>query len=154
RGYDVQEDLSFEKATENSERYSKGYIDILVVDPKTDKPRFLVEAKRQSKPLTAKDQRQALEYGKSIDVPFVVVTNGADLQLFNGPPGAGIKWNGKLDAHVPTKANLPIVLKAFKAKPELNEFELDNATQLPFRPGLPLKQLNKLFAQCHKIIRN
>src|SRR5438874_87392 len=81
RGYDVTEDIEFETATKHPERYSKGYVDLLVKAGKTN-PQFLIEAKRSSKTLTKLDAKQAIEYGQAHKVLFVVVTNGKDIQAF------------------------------------------------------------------------
>ncbi|WP_241087571.1 hypothetical protein [Candidatus Vondammii sp. HM_W22] len=54
RGYDLVADLDFETEVTITDRYSKGYIDILVTCGKK-KPQFLIEAKKISKKLTAKD---------------------------------------------------------------------------------------------------
>ena len=48
RGYDIALDCNFEAKTKHPERYSKGYVDILVTCGKS-KPQFLIEAKRSSK---------------------------------------------------------------------------------------------------------
>jgi len=51
RGYDLTKDLDFETGVTITDRYSKGYIDILVNSGKK-KPQFLIEAKKISKKLT------------------------------------------------------------------------------------------------------
>ena len=57
----------------------------------------------------------------------------------------------------PTKAQLPTVLKALRLDKTSTNVALavggTSDTGLPFRPGLPLKQLNALFARCHNAIR-
>src|SRR5207302_5858189 len=80
RGYDIDKDLMFELPTSASGRQK--FVDIVVKTTST-KPKFLIEAKRQSHRITDSDRRQALVYGKEIRVPFVVVTNGIDLELLN-----------------------------------------------------------------------
>lgn len=152
RGYDIDQDMSFETAAKLPERYSKGYVDILIVKGET--PQFLVEAKRQAKRLSVSDKNQALSYGRSLEVPFVVVTNGSELQNYNTKTGQPIKWNGSVQERIPTKIQLGAVLRILKTNPGLSEIQLEGENQLPFRPGLPLKQLNKLFQRCHNIIRN
>ncbi|OVZ80513.1 hypothetical protein CBW54_18525 [Yersinia kristensenii] len=96
RGYDLVQDLDFETGVKVTERYSKGYIDILVHTGKA-KPLFLIEAKKISKKLTEKDRDQAISYANSasIKVPFVVVTNGTQIQCFNVKTKNKILWDGK-----------------------------------------------------------
>ncbi len=53
----------------------------------------------------------------------------------------------------PTKSQLRHVLAALRADKELTNIPLSGDASLPFRPGLPLKQLNALFARCHGTIR-
>jgi type I restriction enzyme M protein len=59
RGYDIEADIDFETATKHPERYTKGYIDLLMVCGKP-KPQFLIEAKRSTRTLTEKDAKQLL----------------------------------------------------------------------------------------------
>ncbi len=146
RGYDAVKDLAFETPVANSDRYARGYVDILVTCGKP-KPLFLIEAKRSSKTLTAKDRDQALAYGAAMAVPFVVVTNGAAMQSFNVATRAPIQ--GALVDRIPAKAQVPAVMVHLEA----GGLPLDGDTSLPFRPGLALKQLNALFARCHNTIR-
>ena len=117
-------------------------------------PRFLLEAKRAGKRLNQQDKRQALEYGRSLPVPFVVVTNGQDIQCFNTSNREAIRWNGNLLPRIPSKTQLPTVLRLLHAAKDATNLPLDADTILPFRPGLPVKQLNTLFARCHNAIRN
>lgn len=154
RGYELDTDFDFETAVTQTDRYSKGYVDILVTLGKT-KPVFLIEAKRISKQLTAKDRDQAIKYGKSkeVNVPFVVVTNGIDIQCFNTKNGKRISWDGKAVDKVPTKEQLKIVVRTLKTNPEAINIPLSGDSSLPFRPGLPLRQLNALFYKCHSTIR-
>jgi type I restriction enzyme M protein len=153
RGYDTVEDIDFETATKHPERYSKGYVDLLVTCGKP-KPLFLIEAKRSSKALSKTDAKQAWDYGKAHKVPFVVVTNGKDIQVFNTETHAPIKWDGKLSEKIPTKEQLKVVIRTLKANPTATDIPLtDDENSLPYRPGLPLKQLNSLFARCHNTIR-
>ncbi|MHC5656334.1 N-6 DNA methylase [Stappia sp. ICDLI1TA098] len=153
RGYDSAADIDFETATKHPERYTKGYVDLLVTCGKS-KPQFLIEAKRSSKNLTAKDAKQAIDYGLANAVPFVIVTNGKDIRAFNTKNGQPIRWDGALSEKIPNKDQLPHVIRALKANPNATDLPLgDGAKSLPFRPGLPLKQLNALFARCHSAIR-
>lgn len=154
RGYDLIQDLDFETGVTNSERYSKGYIDILVTAGKK-KPVFLIEAKKISKKLTNKDRDQAIAYANSVEinVPFVVVTNGLDIQCFNSKTKCRVLWDGKLVDKVPTKEQLKKVITTLKANPSESSIKITNDDSLPFRPGLALRQLNALFYKCHSAIR-
>jgi type I restriction enzyme M protein len=154
RGYELDIDFDFETAVTQTDRYSKGYVDILVTLGKS-KPAFLIEAKRISKQLAVKDRDQAIKYGKTteVNVPFVVVTNGIDIQCFNTKNGKRITWDGKAVDKVPTKEQLSIVVRTLKANPDATNIPLSGDSSLPFRPGLPLRQLNALFYKCHSTIR-
>ncbi len=154
RGYDLVTDLDFETGVSITERYSKGYIDILVKCGKK-KPLFLIEAKKISKKLTAKDRDQAISYAKSkdVNVPFVVVTNGIDIQCFNSENKNRILWDGKQQDKIPTKDQLKKVMTNLKSNPHETIIKISNDESLPFRPGLALRQLNSLFYKCHSAIR-
>jgi type I restriction enzyme M protein len=154
RGYDIDHDLDFETAISSSDRYRKGYIDILVTLGKK-KPSFLIEAKKISKKLSQKDRDQAVGYGRSKDitVPFVVVTNGLDIYCFNTCNSKRILWDNKLIDKIPSKDQLGTVLRILKSNPGQLSIPISNDISLPFRPGLALRQLNALFYQCHSIIR-
>lgn len=152
RGYDITKDLDFETAVQTTENYSKGYVDILVTLNKSQ-PVFLIEAKRSSKVLSAKDRDQAISYAKALKVLFVVVTNGTDIQCFNATTKQPLRWNGKASERIPTKAQLPSVISLLKANPDAVDVPVSQDKSLPFRPGLPLKQLNTLFSRCHNAIR-
>lgn len=154
RGYDIELDLDFETAVSTTDRYSKGFVDILVTLGK-QKPVFLIEAKRISKTLTTKDRDQAINYGKSIEikVPFVVVTNGIDIQCYNTQNSKRILWDGKLEEKIPSREQVKLVLRTLKSDPESTIINISEDTSLPFRPGLPLRQLNALFYKSHSTIR-
>jgi type I restriction enzyme M protein len=152
RGYDIEADIEFEVATRRLERHTKGYIDLLVTCGK-QRPQFLIEAKRSIRTLVAADATQAIDYGKAQGVPFVIVTNGQDVRAFNVANGKPIRWDGKLVGKIPTKEQLKTVIHALKVNPRALAVPLGKDTTLPFRPGLPLKQLNALFARCHNAIR-
>jgi type I restriction enzyme M protein len=154
RGYDLEEDLDFETGVSIIDRYSKGYIDILV-KVNSKKPQFLIEAKKISKRLTVKDRDQAISYAKSkeINVPFVIVTNGIDIQCFNTKTKARILWDGRAQDKIPTKEQLKKVMSALKSNAEESIIKISNDESLPFRPGLALRQLNALFYKCHSAIR-
>lgn len=154
RGYDVESDIDFETPVKNPERYAKGYVDLLVNCGKST-PQFVIEAKRNGKRLTQTDAKQALTYGASVKAPFVVVTNGQVVQVFNTSNREPIKWNGRLADKVPSRDQLDGVVKALRRKKDLIDVPLGNGDDsLPFRPSLPLKQLNDLFSRCHNKIRN
>ncbi|MBO2973089.1 N-6 DNA methylase [Burkholderia pseudomallei] len=166
RGYEIETDLHFETAASTPERYEAGFVDILVwPNDKTypkGKPAFLIEAKRIAKKLSEQDKKQALSYARvdGYDVPFVVVCNGAEIRSYNAKTGEPIQWNGKLSSKIPAKSQLKSVLKDFKTDPQAVRIELpgedgplDGSSALPFRPSLPLRQLNALFSRCHDAIR-
>ena len=152
RGYDISADINFEAPTKKEERQSLGYVDLLVTLGKPA-PTFLIEAKRASKQLGVKDKNQALSYGRSYQVPFVVVTNGLDIQCFNTNSGHLIKWDGKSVQKVPTKDQLKSVILAFKKDKMVTSVPLGTDQSLPFRSGLSPKQLQALFYRCHSDIR-
>jgi type I restriction enzyme M protein len=152
RGYDVATDITFEAAAQSPERYEKGYVDLLVTAGKK-KPQFLVEAKRSGKRLTDKDRKQAHDYAKAHKVLFFVVTNGEVVQVFNTETGTPIRFDNRLADKIPSKQQLLRVLKQLRADKLTTDITIDDES-LPFRPGLPLKQLNALFARCHSRIRN
>jgi type I restriction enzyme M protein len=154
RGYDIKSDFDFETSATLTDRYSKGYIDILVKAGKK-KPLFLIEAKRISKKLNNKDRDQAISYARSkeVNVPFVVVTNGIDIQCFNTKTKARILWDGKLQDKIPTKEQLKRVIRTLKINPESSIIDISEDRSLPFRPGLAFRQLNSLFYKCHSAIR-
>ena len=151
RGYDVEKDLTFEYPTTGSARANLGFVDILVRHG--GKIAFLIEAKRIAKSLSDKDRAQAVAYGKDCKAPFVVLTNGNQFESLNSSIGKRIRWNAKLSDKIPSKAELPAALTALRKDSSLQEVPLAGDASLPFRPGLPLKQLNALFARCHNTIR-
>lgn len=154
RGYDIEKDFDFETAVSTTDRYTKGYVDILVTLGKAH-PLFLIEAKRIGKNLTNKDRDQAISYARSKDikVPFVVVTNGKDIQCFNSKNKQRIIWDGKRSDKIPSRSQVENVVKTLRAKPDEIIISISNDDSLPFRQGLPLRQLNALFAKGHNTIR-
>jgi type I restriction enzyme M protein len=152
RGYDIETDLDFETPVKMTNRYSLGYADILVTCGKS-KPLLVIEAKRSSKRLQEKDRKQAIQYGQDVGALFVVVSNGTEIQCLNTTSEMPIKWDGKLIEKIPTKEQLKKVVSLLKANLTLTDIPLTNDKSLPYRPGLPLKQLNALFARCHNTIR-
>lgn len=154
RGYEIEKDLDFETAVTTTERYTKGYVDILVTLGKKS-PSFLIEAKRIGKNLTNKDRDQAINYARSeeVKVPFVVVTNGKEIQCYNTKNKCRIIWDGKRSDKIPSKSQLQKVLKVLRTRPDETIINISEDESLPFRPGLPLRQLNALFAKGHNTIR-
>ena len=153
RGFDPEVDIDFETAVKSLDRYNNGYVDLLVTCGRKS-PLFLIEAKRSGKKLTTKDRDQAIGYGLAVKVLFVVVTNGKDIQVFNTQTKEPIRWDGRLAAKIPTSAELPGVIKYLKANRNASDVPVSADSTLPFRPGLPLKQLNGLFGRCHNKIRD
>lgn len=151
RGYTV-DDFMFEAPAKRQERATLGYVDLLVTCGKA-KPQFLIEAKRATKKLTTKDRDQALSYGTGYAVPFVVVTNGTDIQCYNTATKDLVKWDGKSQEKIPTKEQLKTVIAALKADKKLVNVPLGTDESMPFRPGLSPKQLKALFYRCHSDIR-
>lgn len=154
RGYDIINDLEFERGISIEESSSKVFIDILVTLGKKN-ALFLIEAKRLSKSLTNKDRDQAIKYARSkeVNVPFVVVTNGIEIQCFNTHTKQRIKWDGKVLDKIPGKEQLPGVVKKLRLNPLEYDISLSNDSSLPYRQGLPLRKLNALFAKGHSTIR-
>jgi type I restriction enzyme M protein len=154
RGYEPEVDIDFETQVQNPERYARGYVDLLVTCGNPN-PLFVIEAKRNGKRLTTSDARQALGYGKAANVPFVVVTNGQVVQVYNTSTGEPLRWNGRLADKVPAKDNVKSVVAYLRRKKDAFNVPLgEGDASLPFRPALPLKQLNDLFSRCHNKIRN
>lgn len=153
RGYDDTSDFEYETGTAFADRYGKGYVDILVTCGLSS-PQFLIEAKRLSRTLTQKDEKQALDYGRAHKVPFVVVTNGKEMRCLSVASGQPIRWDGSLKGLVPPKHRIAAVVEYLRRNTEATDVPLSDQGGLPFRPGLPLRQLNTLFAKCHTTIRN
>lgn len=154
RGYNLNDDLDFETAVKTTDHYANGYIDILVTLGKKT-AYFLIEAKRISKKLTIKDRDQAIGYArsKSVNAPFVVVTNGVDIHCYNTKNKKRILWDGKNSDKVPSKEQLKQVMRVLKTNPDEHIISISNDKSLPYRPGLPLRQLNALFYKGHSTIR-
>jgi type I restriction enzyme M protein len=153
RGYDEHADFSFEAGADYKDRYSRGYIDILVTCGRAN-PVFLIEAKRISRVIAERDEQQALDYGRAKQVPFVVVTNGKDVRCLNTRTGEPIRWNGSLVGRIPTRDQVLGTVEYLRRNRDARDVPLEGDASIPFRPGLPLRQLNRLFAKCHTWIRN
>jgi len=151
RGYVVHTDLDFETAVQ-TDRYSRGYVDILVTLGKQTAS-FLIEAKRISKKLTNKDRDQAVDYAKCIGVPFVVVTNGTDIRCYNTKNKECILWDGKSSEKIPSREQLKLVLRSLKTNPDETNIKISNDKSLPYRPSVPLRRLNAIFYKGHNDIR-
>ncbi|GAB3443026.1 N-6 DNA methylase [Phycicoccus ginsengisoli] len=154
RGYDPETDIDFETPVENPDRYTKGYVDLLVTCG-NQTPYFVIEAKRNGRNLTKADAKQARDYARAVKAPFFVVTNGKVVQVFNTHTGEALHWNGKLADKVPSRDQVKDVVKVLRTRKDATDVPLGRGDEsLPFRPSLPLKQLNELFARCHNKIRN
>ena len=152
RGYDPSTDVDFEAPAKKEERGTLGYVDLLVTCGKS-RPLFLIEAKKASRKIAEKDRKQALSYGKSHKVPFVVVTNGAEIICINTETEENIRWDGKSTQKIPTKEQLKLVISHLKKDKKASDVPLGTDASLPFRPALAPKQLNALFYRCHSDIR-
>ena len=150
RGYTL-DDLDFETPVKSTTRYATGYVDVLVMAGRKT-PQFLIEAKRISKVLTEKDRDQAIAYATSLGILFVVVTNGSDVRVYNAKTRSAMTFDGRRADKIPTKNDLAKVIKQLKANADANNVAIADAS-LPYRPGLPLRQLNSLFQRCHNTIR-
>jgi len=130
----------------------QSYVDLLIKCGKST-PQFLIEAKRYGKTLTAEDRNQAISYGKSLKTPFVVVTNGQKVELYNTNTEKPLCFDGQLARTVPTKEQLPKVMSHLRANKMASDVPLDDSS-LPYAPAVPLQQLNALFSRCLNRIRN
>lgn len=154
RGYNLDDNMFFGARAEN-EQERVGFVDILIKrSARAASALFLLEAKRDSAKLTADHRNQALAYGKVVRVPFVVVTNGEEVELHNVASGRKIKINGSVIGKVPHYDRLDHVLAQFKVSPTAENIDLGTDESLPFRPGLSLPQLQALIRRCHNKIRN
>ena len=138
RGFDIVNDLEFEKSISVEDVSPKVFIDILVTLGKKNAS-FLIEAKKLSKKLTNKDRDQALKYARSkeVDVPFVVVTNGIEIQCYNTKTKQRIRWDGKVLDKIPSKEQLPAVMRKLRANPNEDNIPISNDCSLPYRQWLP-----------------
>jgi len=154
RGYSLDDNMFFGTRAQN-EQEQAGFVDILIKrSAKATKALYLIEAKRDSAKLNVKHREQALKYGNTIVVPFVVITNGAEFELYNVVTGRKLKVNGSVIGKAPAYHHLDAVLGQFKANPMLDNIDLATDDSLPYRPGLNLPQLQALIRRCHNTIRN
>ena len=110
RGYSLEDNMFFGERTK-SEQERIGFVDILVKrSPRAAKPLFVIEAKRDSAKLNASHRKQAIGYGKSLECPFVVVTNGEDIELHNVTTRKRLKVNGSIIGKVPQYSRIETVL--------------------------------------------
>ncbi|MCG6386756.1 N-6 DNA methylase [Vibrio fluvialis] len=153
RGYEPSKDFDYEVKVNIKAESRIGFIDILVNYKK--KPAFLIEAKRLNKPLTQKDRQQVLDYAGSLPekVGFVVLTNGSEIQCINVATQKNIMWDGIATGLIPTKNQLDKVIPLLRKDPMECRIFLKDDKGIPFKPGLPLRQLNRLFYKCHSTIR-
>jgi len=152
REYDIEKDLDFEYKVKRQERMNAGYADIAVMCGKS-KPLFIIECKRSGRVLSDKDRIQALEYGRELGCPFVVVTNGVEMRAFNVMTEERIKWNGFYSEKIPTKSQALKIDQMLRQQRERNDLPVGD-TSLPYRPGLPRRQLDATFFKLHSIIRD
>lgn len=153
RGYDVEADLSFEDPVVLKATTRTGFIDVLVHCGRSN-PVFLIEAKRDGTKIGVKHRTQALDYGQSIGVLLVAVTNGHSFELLNTATGNPMTLNGVTLGRIPSRRDLlGEVLKQMKRDPKIENLMLSADRSLPYRPGLPLSKLNHLIKQCHNTIR-
>lgn len=153
RGYEPTKDFEYEVKVKIKAESRIGFIDIVVNHNK--KPAFLIEAKRLNKPLTQKDRKQVLDYAESLNtkVGFVVLTNGSEIQCINVATKKNVMWDGVTTGLIPTKNQLDKVIPLLKKDPMECIIRLTDDKGIPFKPGLPLRQINRLFYKCHSTIR-
>jgi len=153
RGYDIEKDLRFEEPVNITGTSRTGFIDILVHCGRKN-PVFLIEAKRDGTKINAKHRKQALEYGQSIGVLLVAITNGQSFELLNTTTQKPLLLNGTALDRIPSRKDLMTqVVRQLKREPGLQSILLSEDRALPYRPGLPLSKLNHLIKQCHNSIR-
>jgi type I restriction enzyme M protein len=153
RGYDIEKDLKFEDPVVISGTAQKGFIDILAMCGRAS-PVFLIEAKRDGTKIAAKHRQQALEYGASVGVLLVAVSNGRMFELFNVTTRKRLCLNGSALDRIPSKADLlGVILPQLRKDRACDNIVISEDRSLPFRPGLPLSKLNHLIKQCHNLIR-
>jgi len=154
RGYSLDDNMFFGERAEN-EQESAGFVDILIKrSARATTALYLLEAKRDNAKLNVAHRNQALAYGRAVHVPFVVVTNGEEFQLYNVTTNRKLKVNGSVIGKVPHYHRLDAVLAQFRASPALDNIDLSADESLPYRPGLNLPQLHALIRRCHNTIRN
>ena len=154
RGYSLENNMFFgERADDDQDRI--GFVDILVKrSPRATKPLFVIEAKRDSAKLNASHRKQAIRYGKALECPLVVVTNGEDFELHNVATSKRLKINGSIIGKVPLYSRIDAVLRQFRENRLLDNIDLATDNSIPYRPGLNLPQLQALIRRCHNTIRN
>lgn len=152
KGYDLENDLCFEVMTETPKE-RKGFIDILVTCGKK-RPFFLIEAKRDGTKFVNTHRKQALDYGESLKVLFVALTNVKQFELLNTHTSKKLKYNGSAVNRLPSKYDLlNSFIPQLKKNLQTDDIIISSDRSLPFRPGLPLSKLNHLIKQCHNSIR-
>lgn len=153
RGYDLQNDLTFEDLAITEAGGRKGFVDILVSCGKATPP-YLIEAKRDGTKLIAKHRKQALDYGKAKHCLFVALTDGKTFELLNTKTGHLLKINNSAANRLPSKSDLEkYVIPQLKKNPSVESIEIETDRSLPYRPGLSLSKLNQLIKGCHNVIR-
>lgn len=84
------------------------------------------------------DRKQAINYGKSLTVPFVAIINGLDLELWNTTSGTQMHLRSAKGGTtmLPHRSTLPGLKRKLQANPTLTNLEQSDDS-LPFRPVLP-----------------
>jgi type I restriction enzyme M protein len=153
KGYNIQNDISFEEPANSDVDERKGFIDILIHCGKSS-PYFVIEAKRDGTTINESHRKQALNYGESRKCLFVSITNGKNFELLNVTTKKKLKFNGYLYNRLPARSDLiKYVIPQMKKNPQLEDISIPSDKSIPYRPGVSLSKLNQLIFQCHNSIR-
>ena len=148
-GYSVQNDLFFEEAVKEKGHVT-GFTDIEVRLEK--KLVFILEAKRDSQKINDKHRQQVLDYGNTKNVPFVIVTNGQNFEMWNIKTNSQISINGEKNI-LPSKKDVSLIIKTLKKNPDENDLKI-TSTGIAYTPGATLPELTNVFKRCHNAIRD
>ena len=148
-GYSIQDDLFFEETVKEHGRVT-GFTDIEVKVNK--KLVFILEAKRNSEKIKDAHRQQALDYGIVKKLPFVVVTNGQNFEMWNTKTKTQIKINGDANL-IPSKKDIGMFLKIIKQNPNDDDFNI-NSKGISYAMGVTLVELTNVFKRCHNTIRD
>ena len=149
QGYSIQEDLFFEEAVKKNDRVT-GFTDIEVHI--NNKLSFLIEAKRDSQAINNKHRKQAIDYGKIKNVPFVVVTNGQTFEIWNPITKEQIFINKESNL-CPSKNDLKYVLNKLRKNPKETKIAISTIHK-PYAIGVTFRELTNVFKRCHNAIRD
>ena len=149
QGYSIQEDLFFEEAVRKNDKVT-GFTDIEVHI--SDKLLFLIEAKRDSQTINNKHRKQAIDYGKIKNVPFVVVTNGQTFEIWNPIKEEQIFINEESNL-CPSKNDLKHVLSVLRKNPKETKIIISTIHK-PYAMGITFRELTNVFKRCHNAIRD